>query len=254
MPPEITNDQELGLKKRARRRLVGAIALVVLMMIILPIILQDRAAITPKEAITITMPESLDADSVNVTQQAAVVENVPALPEPPIKEGEMPVATEPPPNASSTTPNNQSSSSEPGVKADNLKAEAEIIETKPPAVNVEKNHGVKAEPKKIETKLAETKSVETKPVAPKPIEAKNVPTGKESFTIQVGVYSELANVKQLQAKLKEVGLTSRTEKVTTPKGEKIRLRVGKYASRQEAADALVQFKTSGLSGIVISND
>ena len=53
MPPEITNDQELGLKKRARRRLVGAIALVVLMMIILPIILQDRAAITPKEAITI---------------------------------------------------------------------------------------------------------------------------------------------------------------------------------------------------------
>ena len=129
MPPEITNDQELGLKKRARRRLVGAIALVVLMMIILPIILQDRAAITPKEAITITMPESLDADSVNVTQQAAVVENVPALPEPPIKEGEMPVATEPPPNASSTTPNNQSSSSEPGVKADNLKAEAEIIET-----------------------------------------------------------------------------------------------------------------------------
>ena len=31
MPPELTNDQELSLKKRARRRLVGAIALVLLM-------------------------------------------------------------------------------------------------------------------------------------------------------------------------------------------------------------------------------
>ena len=218
MPPEITNDQELSLKKRARRRLVGAIALVILMMIVLPIILQDRAAITPKEAITITMPESLEADGVNATQQAAVGENVPALPVSPIKEVDAPVAAESLPNANTTTSNNQSPSSESVVKADNSKAEAKVIETKPPAVKVEKTPGVEAEPKKTENKLTETKSVETKPVAPKPTETKNIPTGKESFTIQVGVYSELANVKQLQAKLKEVGLTSRTEKVTTPKG------------------------------------
>lgn len=35
-------DQGLSFKKRARRRLVGAIALVLLMVIILPMVLEDR--------------------------------------------------------------------------------------------------------------------------------------------------------------------------------------------------------------------
>ena len=57
MPPDLPNDQELTLKKRARRRLVGAVALVLLMVIVLPQILQDRAVLAQQEPIKITMPE-----------------------------------------------------------------------------------------------------------------------------------------------------------------------------------------------------
>jgi len=58
----------------------------------------------------------------------------------------------------------------------------------------------------------------------------------------------------LQAKLKDAGFNARTEKVSTAKGEQIRLRVGKFASRQEAADALVKINGAGLPGMVMSND
>ncbi|MES2499883.1 MAG: SPOR domain-containing protein [Pseudomonadota bacterium] len=66
------NDQELTLKKRARRRLVGAIALVLLMIIILPMVLKDRSIKQPAEEVTITLsnnqqpqvvPETSDFDS-----------------------------------------------------------------------------------------------------------------------------------------------------------------------------------------------
>ncbi len=50
------SDQELNLKKKARRRLVGAIALVLLMVILLPMLLKDRAASNPQEKITISLP------------------------------------------------------------------------------------------------------------------------------------------------------------------------------------------------------
>src|SRR3989338_8928252 len=58
MPPDLPNEQALNLKKRARRRLVGAIALVLLMVIVLPQVLQDRAAMTQLETIKITMPNT----------------------------------------------------------------------------------------------------------------------------------------------------------------------------------------------------
>ncbi|MBA3696495.1 MAG: SPOR domain-containing protein, partial [Methylotenera sp.] len=76
----------------------------------------------------------------------------------------------------------------------------------------------------------------------------------ESFTVQIGVFSDATNVKQLQDKLKRAGYSSRTEKISTPKGEKIRLRAGNFNSRQDADAALSKIKQAGLSGLVMSNN
>ncbi|MEK9940786.1 MAG: sporulation protein, partial [Methylotenera sp.] len=57
MPPDSQNEQELMLKKRARRRLVGAIALVLLMIILLPQVLQDRAVLAQQAPIKIVMQD-----------------------------------------------------------------------------------------------------------------------------------------------------------------------------------------------------
>ena len=53
---ESQSEQEIQFKKRARRRLVGAIALVLLMIVLLPMLLEDRVAQTPKEEVVISIP------------------------------------------------------------------------------------------------------------------------------------------------------------------------------------------------------
>lgn len=244
MPPEISNDQELSLKKRARRRLVGAIALVILMIIILPMVLEDRTAVTPDTPVKITMPDeaALDAESNQLVQLNDAVESAPA--ETPNTDAQQ-FADVQPSNANTHTEPTPVATVEiaPAVGHDEVKADEDKKEEKP-AVK-------KPEVQKVEVKKPLEKPVETKVGS---VDAKSVTQSSGSFTIQVGAYSDAAKVKQLQAKLKAAGFNSRTEKISTPKGENIRLRVGKFASRQDAADALIKINAAGLSGMVMSND
>jgi DedD protein len=216
MPPDLPNEQALILKKRARRRLVGAIALVLLMIIILPRILQDRANQPTQESIKITMPAE-QAESFN----SAVT---PTVPEPPVDEPTLVIEekTE--------------------AEIENLAAQQAEPVTKPPVKN-------QAAITKAETIKPEQVSPESKPIA-KPADNTKKTMG---FTVQVGVFSDAANVKQLQDKLKQAGFSSYTEKISTPNGQKIRLRAGQFVTRQEASDALTTIKSAGLSGMVISN-
>ncbi len=192
MQREPAGDLELNLKKRARRRLVGAIALVLLMVIVLPMILKDRAAITPAEKITITLP-SEQAQNVPSDFDSSIVPDEPA-------------------------------------KAGIDEAELESVPEK-------------------ETNIATNADAEAaKPV--KKESAKEIASTK--FYVQVGVFSDAANVKQLQTKLSDLGYQSQTEKISTDKGQKIRLRTQVFGDRNEAAIALENIKDAGLTGMVVS--
>lgn len=217
MPPDLPNEQSLILKKRARRRLVGAIALVLLMIIILPRILQDRANQTTQESIKITMPaEQSEPFNSAVT---------PAVTEPSVDE-----------QASITEEKTE-------TEIENLAAkQAEAVikpQIKSQTITSTKTESIKSEQARPESK----------PLA-NPTDS---PKKTAGFTVQVGVFSDAANVKQLQEKLKKAGFGSYTEKISTPSGQKIRLRAGQFETRQEASDALNTIKSAGLSGMVISN-
>jgi DedD protein len=71
-------DQGLSFKKRARRRLVGAIALVLIMIIILPMMLEDRQKTVQEDIEIIMSPPTpdLDASDVSDTESLANVEEV----------------------------------------------------------------------------------------------------------------------------------------------------------------------------------
>ena len=241
MAADSSNDLELALKKRARRRLVGAIALVLLMVIVLPMVLQDRAALAPQEAIKITMPDDV------VSQQTPKNEAIVAPPEPQAElavpsESVMsePIASESPVEVQMDKP----------AQSENTKTVSDVKKE----LAEEKKSEDKKIVKKAEVKPTENKKPDVKAnEAIEPV-AKPSSTSSDSFTIQVGVFSDIANVKQLQARLKQVGLDSRTENITTPKGEKIRLRAGRFSSRQEAAYALTKLQAADLTGMVISNN
>lgn len=204
MQKETAGDQELNLKKRARRRLVGAIALVLLMIIVLPMILKDRAATNPQDKITISLPgeQQTVTPAVPSDFDSSIVPAEPAT---------APLTTE---------------TTEPTA--------APIVDPEAAATKPEPAKGTPV--KEAPAKEASKPKVEA----------------AHHFYVQIGVFSDEANVKQLQAKLSDLGYKSQTEKIDTAKGKKIRLKTQLFADRNEAAIALENIKDSGLTGMVVS--
>lgn len=231
MQKEANNDQELIFKKRARRRLVGAVALVLLMIIVLPMILKERTFVQPKEEITITLPnESLSAnttpnsnnDSI-ITQEKSKDDFDSNIDDANQVDNQIPLET---------LKNDSQAKNNLDVNNDDLQA----LTDKSAALKTDKTTK-----KTIDKKNPDLENkVELKPDA------------TSFFYVQVGVFSDLENVKQLQAKLNDIGYKSQTEKINTDKGVKIRLRTQSFDSRSNAATALENIKEAGLTGMVVS--
>ncbi len=223
MPPDTDHDQELSLKKRARRRLVGAVGLVLLMVGVLPMVLQDRASLTPSAAIKITMA-GVDAGVVEPIAPPAPLA-APALPPVSPLAGEGAVASD----TTAVAINESSAGADP----------AQIKPTEKPT------------DKPIEKPVE--KALEAKP-QPSLAKADGSAAAKSSFAIQIGVYSSMASVTEMEGKLKQAGYQASIKKVSTDKGEKIRLRTGDYPTRQQAAEAMLKLQALNMQGMVVAND
>lgn len=205
------DEQEIQFRKRARRRLVGAIALVLLMVTVLPMVLDDRSANLPQQEIEISIPSQDDDEFTSSV--------TPYNPEP-----ETAVQAETLPE---TTPQDALTTETPAV------AEADA-----------------ATAAKTPAPLVDNKSTPaSKPIPIQSTAKSSLPT----YSVQIGVFSDAANVRQLEGKLKAQGLQPSTEKLQTAQGEKIRLRVGPFASRELAEEAMGKIKAASLSGMIITN-
>ncbi len=212
------NEQEIQFKKRARRRLVGAVALVLLMIVLLPMLLEDKVGQAPKEDVVISIPSQdnqLDAKPESE----------------PIKQVE-PVQANPVPAPIVNTPTVEDKAPETQAPV----SQAKPVEPPAPVVPEVQT------PKKEEPKL--------KPVAK--VEDKAKPEAARIF-VQIGVFSDPENVKKMQGQLSDKGLKSQSELIDTSKGKKTRLRVGPYSSKKEAEAALGKVKALDLAGVVVGN-
>lgn len=222
--------EEIQLRGRARRRLVGAIALVAIIVTVLPMVMvqepkpagQDIAinipSVPPQPSPDSAASPGLAGQVPAAAVQKADVAPLPATPQAdaaPVKPGEPPVA-----------------------KA------APLVSTKPA-----KN----AETSKVDVPAAKEEKAKESAAAEKPKDAKGKEEkaqkpsqpDKEGFVVQLGAFSSMANVKQLQAKLTASGIHSFTETLKTDSGSKIRVRAGPYASRQEAEKVRDKLKLIG---------
>jgi DedD protein len=230
MPPDTDHDQELSLKKRARRRLVGAVGLVLLMVGVLPMVLQDRASLTPSAAIKITMA-GVDAGVVEpIAPPAPLAAPVPSV--------VLPLAGDVSATSDSTA-----------VAVNDSAASAVPTPIKPTEKPAEK-----ALEKPLEAKPLEAKAQLAATAAVKAEDSAVTEPAKSSFAIQIGVYSSMASVTEMEAKLKQAGYQASIKKVSTDKGEKIRLRTGDYPTRQQAAQAMLKLQTLNMQGMVVTND
>jgi DedD protein len=76
--------------------------------------------------------------------------------------------------------------------------------------------------------------------------------GDGKMMIQLAALTDPAKVSALHAKLDAAGVSARFTKVQTSKGEATRVRVGPFASRAEANTALMKLSRVGVSGIIVS--
>lgn len=237
MQKESAAEIELNLKKKARRRLVGAIALVLLMMVILPFVLKDREAETPEEQVKITMSnevETLPPVERRVASDSGFDSSV--VPTDTTEESQ-PVTL---PKSSENSPSDVVKSATEEVPPVAAPAESDSVpENK---LNTDVKTLTESQPK-----------VDSTPVPAQDKDKSNQTQDKKgTFFVQIGIFSDPENVKRLQAKLSALGYQSKTEKINTPKGVKTRLKTQSFSSRKEAAIALENIKDAELPGMVVS--
>lgn len=95
---------------------------------------------------------------------------------------------------------------------------------------------------------------EPEPVAPRAAAAAPAAAAPESgWVVQVGTFANEANARRLEQKLQAGGESTLTERVRLDSGEAVRLRVGPFAEREAAQQALARIrKEVGLKGVVLA--
>lgn len=208
------SDEELQLRKRARRRLIGAIVAVTAVVVALPMVLDSE----PK-------PVSQDIDiRIPSPESGAFTSKVVPLPEsgtaskpsPAVKPGPAPAPESKPPQASAAAPANSAAKPQGAAPA------REAAKVPAPGMS-EKAPG------------------------------KTTGAAAGQFVVQVVALSDAQKAKQMQQQIGAAGIKSYTEVVKTARGDVTRVRAGPFATREAAEKAQQQLKGIGFDGKVIPN-
>jgi DedD protein len=217
------SDEEIQLRKRARRRLIGAVVLVTAVAVLLPMVLDSEPKPVSQEVnIKIPSPDASGFSSRIVPTESAA--GKPA--KPPAAEA---VAAAPAPKA---------------VPAEAAAKKAEPGEAAKPQPSKPAPESRKPEPPKPAPPKAEPPP---KP-APAKTEAAPKPPATGGFAIQVVALADAAKAKAMQQQIAAAGIPSYTEAVKTAQGEVTRVRAGPFATREAAEKAQAQLKAIGLEG------
>jgi DedD protein len=216
-----TGDEELQLRKRARRRLIGAVVLVLVVVLVLPMVLESE----PR-------PASQDID-IRIPSPDAGAFKSKIVPIAPAHEGK------PPAKGSAAPP----SKSESGAKSEPAASAAPVVSSAP-AATAGATSGKDA-----------TKSP---PVAdaPKPAARDETPDAGAAragaagagHVVQVAALLNAERAELIHERMKAAGIKSYTEVVKTAKGDVTRVRAGPYPTPEAAERAREQISRIEVDG------
>ena len=218
----MSDAEHLEIKKRARRRLVGAIALALLAAIVLPVMMEQEPRPTTAD-IQITIPDR-NAGAEPARPATALPDGTSFPTVVPGPEEQMPAAAaEPAPAPAELVPPT---------------AATPAPDAEPPSKTARPEAG-KAEAARAESAAAEAARARAL------LEGKEVPRG-DSFVLQIGAFSDADKAERLAAELKKQGFAAYTEHA----GKVVRVRVGPVAGRSAADKAALQLKALGFSTVI----
>lgn len=253
--PNEAVDPVLPEKKRARRRLVGAVALVLAAVIVLPMILDSEPKPLPNDiAIQIPSRDKPGASASASASAAASVSNSSGLDQ---REeiiepaSSAPIATTSAPPAATTGKPAVTIAPTPKVAAVVSPEVAPKPEPKPESKpKPEAKPKLKAEPSQVADKHDDAARAQA--ILEGRAEAAPAADRKPGkFVLQVAALASQDKVNELQGKLKEAGIHSYTQKVPTQAGDRIRIRVGPFSSKEEAERTRAKLAKLGLNGSLI---
>jgi DedD protein len=226
--PEIADPAVDELKRRARRRLVGAVVLALAAAVLLPMLLESD-------------PKPLGND---VSIQIPPIDQgkfVPPLP--PDKSGE--VKPQPAPQAAAPQ-----ASGDAGASAQRALAAAEqrVLGQTPanrtPAM-------MSSAPEAMRPQAPAATATPTDAAAPPRIEA--APATGGTLVVQVAALADSKAAEELASKLTAAGFPAHVEPVATRQGPVQRVRVGAYPTREAADVALANIKAAGYGNAIITS-
>lgn len=220
-------------RARARRRLIGAAVLVLIGVVGFPIVFETQPRPIPVD-IPIELPrkEGVAPLVMPVARAPAVV----AAPSEVITESREEA------ERGLASPMAESSASAPATP---------LRSVPKPVVSV-----TAAAPVALPKPVAETKpAVKNKDSA----RARSLLEGKPDaaadsgrFVVQVGAFADASAAHDTRVKVEKLGLKTYTQVASTPAGNRIRVRVGPFGTRDEADKALAKARGAGLTAVVLT--
>jgi DedD protein len=222
----VTDSDNVELKKRSRRRLVGAAALALLAAIVLPMVM-DQEPGSPAQDIQITIPDR-DADSALA----------------------RPIASRPTPNAEpqlAPPPEEQAPNSVPPPEAP--RAASDITSSPPgnPQATTAPPDGAAKAGQPAPAIPTGNDAARAKAILEGKTAALSAGAAGETFVVQIGAFSDVGKAASIAADLKKRGFAAYTEKA----GAMTRVRVGPFGGREEADRVAQRVRASGMSGSVL---
>lgn len=221
-------DPAATLRARARRRLIGAAALLLLVIIVVPMVLDPEPKPVP-DNIPIDIPSEKSKFSPRLTlPPVPAPENVPLAPPP----DAAPAGAVPAADAAAAPEAAKKEPAEAAKKDATDTATKDAMRPAPPAKSEEQRARAALEGKAAEALPAPAKG------------------GK--FAVQAAATSSEAAARELSERLKKAGLLPYTEGVQTAEGMRYRVRVGPYATRDEAERVRARLKSLGISANIVT--
>ncbi len=256
-PADINVDE---LRRRARRRLVGAVVLALAVAVIVPMLLESQ----PKplgDDVSVKIPPVDDGKFVNqLSGSAGDAATASGAARSPAAAGEPAAAATDaaatPVTAAAATPAPAGDAKPPkydthvpdaptdGVRAGNPAPAPSAMPASTPAPASPTQ--APAHPKEAPKPAAAVPAAPPARVAA----AHSAGNAHEGFAVQLAAFSDDKGANALAHRLKNAGYSAYTEPLKTSKGTLWRVRVGPYASRQDALAARDKLKREGHSGIV----
>ena len=213
MAKQLTDD-EASLKRKARRRLIGAVTLTTAIVVLLPMLLDSE-------------PRPVGQDiELRIPDKDKVGEFVPKIGLPPASAPAvaLPVAT--------PVTDTSVSAEAPATAAPPMAASQEVAAPKAP-----ESKPVSA------TRKSDTTAPQQAAAKPESKPAEQTPAEpQQSFVVQIGAFSKAESARFLQKKLSKEGFKIYTEKA----GDKTRVRAGPYATREAADKVRHKLEAQGL--------